>query len=135
MGAKLLLTAIAGQFLVAMASGIPKAYAAPAPMCGVGIVETAMCMDWWMKRAEHDSLVAKARGGDRESAGTLALFHSMTGEDRTSHRWAVLAAERGHCLWIGALVSRAQDRGDRTALRKWNARWRWNRCKPAALAK
>ncbi|MBB4837796.1 hypothetical protein HNP52_000847 [Sphingomonas kyeonggiensis] len=124
----LLLAATAGLFLTGAPPAVLETRASTAPYCGAAIVEISICLDWWMKRAEHDSLVAKARGGDRDAAATLAEFHMMAGEDRISHGWAVLAAERGHCPSIGGLLSRAEDRRDHAARRKWNQRFRWNKC-------
>ncbi len=135
MRARLLLTAIVGPLPIAMAPALLKAHAAPASMCGAGIVETAICLDWWMKRSEHTALVAKAHAGDVRAASILANFHSLAGEEAIGRRWRLLAAERGDCWSIETLRDIAQERGDRATTRKWNTRLRWNRCKPAMLAK
>lgn len=131
MRAGLPLAAIVSLMLATAAPpAILSARATPAAMCGVGIVEVAMCVDWMMKRSEHTKLVAKARAGDAKAASTLANFHLLAGEEAIGRRWQVLAAERGDCWAIETTRIEAKARGDRAGMRKWRTRSRWNACKP-----
>jgi len=132
MRAGLPLAAITGLMLATAAPPAAlSARATPAAMCGVGIIEVSMCVDWMMKRREHTELVAKARAGDAKAASTLANFHGLAGEEAIGRRWQVVAAERGDCWAIDRMRDEAKRRGDKLARGKWETRWRWNQCKLA----
>jgi hypothetical protein len=108
------------------------ALSAPAASCGAGLAAGVTgCIEWKMKASKYSDLIAKALKGDNEAARVLGDFNDMR-EDATDRdpgrKWWLLAAERGDCHAIEAMLDRATEAGRRAEATKWRTRARWNKC-------